>query len=534
MAKKSFYKAGSGILSEGLSKRRHEIAIMDDSNSLTYEQLSSLTYYLASDWAGKGVKKGARVAILAKKDLVSAIAMVAAMRLGATVVMLDSKAPADRNMRLVEDCNPQACVFAERLGEHARNRVQVEVSYEEISATLKYCARMTPSVSKSHEAPFCDHGGDDIAYMMYTSGSTGAPKGVQISNKALDAFFDGVNAYMDVSSESNCMSLSPLHFDACVVDLLHPLRRGASVIFTPELLVPRDLLERIEKYRISHFAMIMPTLTLVAKSGLMGKYELSSIHRFMTGADVLDVGVIQTWLKYATNAAIVNGYGPTEATCVCIAELITRREEERTDLYPIGKPLIEVGAIIADDDGNEVSGGTTGEILVCGSQVMKGYWNRPDLDADRLKEIGGNVYYRTGDLGFKDGDGVFHFVGRKDEEVKIRGYRIHLNEVRVALLNSGLVKECYVAVTKINDWPYLAAVVSPMNGETPSDLGEEVISYAARRLPDYMVPARIVVVPVLPQTKAAKLDTQRIKSMIESASEGPAKVVFAPVDAVTL
>jgi amino acid adenylation domain-containing protein len=470
-------------------------ALVARDDRMSYAQLYDAARRVAAALQQVGVGRGDRVGIHGEKTIATVVSILGTLVSGAAYVPLDPSAPAQRRRGLVEDADLRI-VLAQPGKAGELGSVTMVDPYD--------CAHPEDWREPAIEP-------EALAYVLYTSGTTGHPKGVCIPHRALDAFFEAVAGLMDIGPLARCLNTSALHFDVSVIDLLFPLSRGATVYIGPSMPLPAQLLGLIECERITHMAAVGSTLTLLAQygNGLAGR-DLRSLRRIMTGAEVLKPATVQAWLAAAENVAVINGYGPTEATCVVIAELISAREPDRTALYPIGRPLTGVVVRFLAESG-EVTEDGPGEILLAGPQVMTGYLGRPEEQVQAFHD----GCYRTGDIGHRDGDGAIHFAGRSDDEVKIRGYRINLNEVRRAVEMSPAVDRAFVTgTTDPRSGRALICGVRLREGIRATE--DELVAHIGELLPRYMVPRTFVFLTEFPVLSSGKPDTARLRALVEA------------------
>jgi amino acid adenylation domain-containing protein len=510
-------------------------AVVDGERALSYLSLHDQAEKTAMALVRRGAGPDQRIGVVGHKTVDTVIAILAVLRSGAAYVPLDPHAPAARNAALIADAG---CTV-------------VLASGPEGADFGRWAAAATNALPLSIRAALSEPDGDplppgiaaaDIAYCMFTSGSTGRPKGVQIPHRALDAFFTSVHPLLGVEPGARCMNTSAFHFDVSVVDVLYPLARGATVFLTPAVPLPPLLTGLIARERITHMAAVGSTLALLAdRTGGFRDHDISSLRRVMTGAEVLSPEPVRRWLTAAPGAVVINGYGPTEATCLVIAYPITEREPTRDRPYPVGRPLSGVRVLFQRDDGLTDARGP-GEILLAGDQVMTGYLGQPGEDERAFTTIGDSRFYRTGDLGHLHEDGDIRFAGRRDDEIKIRGYRVNLQEVRQALESHELIGRAFVcAATAADRRPVLVCAVVPRdpgraapaaadprvvaeNGPLPElDPGQarSVHEHLAARLPRYMIPADYRLLTTVPVLSSGKPDSAAIRQRLLSGHREP-------------
>jgi amino acid adenylation domain-containing protein len=514
-------------------------ALRVGAEAIGYAQLYRRIEAAAGALAELGVGPGDRVAVVGDKSTETIIGLLAVLRAGAAYVPLDPHAPPLRWAQLIRDASCAAVLSSKVAPETATGPEYDNVRVLRITDLAKTGDREGDSNgddSDSDNSPAANLptliDPDSVAYCMYTSGSTGIPKGVQITHRAISAFFSAVHPLLQADGESRCMNTSALHFDVSVVDLLYPLWCGATVFLTPAVLLPPLLLGIIEREQITHMAAVGSTVTLLAEL-IDGSRDISALRRLMTGGEVIDPGSVQRWLAAAPALTVINGYGPTEATCLVLAEPIDVREPGRTAPYPIGRPLPGVTLRFLAEDGAVTLTGP-GEIAVAGDQVMLGYLDRPQEQSRVFVEIEGVRFYHTGDLGALRPDGSVEFQGRRDDEVKHRGYRVNLQEVRRTVeQHSGVSRAVAALVTDDRGRPALGCAVLPPDGPTASPNAEwrlhalppahlaDLRLFVSGRLPRYMTPDHFMTMTAMPMLSSGKPDTARIVDALRNACSAP-------------
>jgi amino acid adenylation domain-containing protein len=510
-------------LAEALARhaaaRPEQPALTSADAVLTYAELHATAGAVATGLRRAGLGPGDVIGVYGEKATSSVVAILGALCAGVAYVPLDPSAPPARRTFLVEDAG---CRFV-LCGQSRAGRVAAELDAVPVLV-------VEDLVESSEEpAPPVEVDPLDVAYVMYTSGSTGRPKGVRVPHGALAAFLANVDPLMGVTPESVCLNTSALHFDVSVVDLLYPLARGAHVYLGGAVPLPGAVLKLIESAGVTHFAAVGSTLTMLAQHGAgLGAHDLSSVRRIMTGAEVLNPATVQGWLAAAPHATVINGYGPTEATCLVIAYPIAEREPERQAHYPIGRPLAGTRIVFHTDDDRYTADGP-GELLIAGDQLMVGYVDRPEEERAAFVDVDGVRHYRTGDLGRRDPDGIIHFIGRRDDEVKVRGYRINLNEVRRAVESHPHVARAFVAAVP-DPREGLALSCAVLASGAPADAAPVTISpasepfaaeladHVASVLPRYMVPRSFHLLTGFPLLSTGKPDSAALRRLLETGA----------------
>ncbi|HEX2691751.1 MAG TPA: amino acid adenylation domain-containing protein [Kofleriaceae bacterium] len=500
-------------------------AIFDGQQSYTYGQLERLSTNFAAFLLSRGIQKGDRIAFCAPKTATLIVAILGCMKAGAIYVPVDRKLPKDRLLFILNNVSPRFIVSSQALYDGVATDLTTPSNPLDEDRLSEYYQHPSEGISLPDLTP------EDVAYCIYTSGSTGRPKGVLIQHGSVDAFFPALAEVMNIDANSRCMNTSELYFDVHVMDLFFPLHRGATLHLFSGPVIANKLLQTIENGRITHFTAVGPVMTLMTGGSMFDKCDMSSLVRVMTGAEIINVDTMQKWLRRVPGLSIVNGYGPTETTVICTAHIINLVEPNRSEFYPIGKPMAGTEALLLDDDQIISEPGAKGELLIAGPQVMKGYWNDERQTSDRITMIAGKRYYKTGDVCQWRTDGSLDYIGRNDDEVKLSGFRINLNEIKRVMDAAPNVKEGHPIVTI---HPALGKVIAACFTRADGDAeGEKIFgqlqSVFKRELPYYMVPSLYFVFDQFPTLPSGKTDKkgilQRVNQYIQSADAGTTRFV---------
>ena len=465
------------------------VAMTCDGRSMTYRQLEEASNRLAHLLAGHGVGPGQCVALLFSRCAEAIVAMLAVLKTGAAYLPMDPGLPAERIGFVVADAAPIAAITTTELAErlHGFDVVVIDVHDPAVDAQ--------PSTGLPAPAP------DDIAYLIYTSGTTGVPKGVAITHRnvtqllgSLDAGLPGAGVW------ALCHSLA---FDVSVWEIFGALLRGGRLVVVPESVTgsPQDFHGVLVAEQVSVLTQTPSAVAALPAEGL--ESAALAVVGEACPAEVVD--------RWASGRVMVNAYGPTETT-MCVA--ISAPLAAGSGVPPIGAPVPGAALFVLDQWLRPVPAGVVGELYVAGAGVGAGYVGRAGLTASRFvacpfgesgAEAPGQRMYRTGDLVCWGADGQLRYVGRADEQVKIRGYRIELGEVQAAL--SALDGVGQAVVIAREDRPGDKRLVGYVTGTADP---AEIRTQLAERLPEYMVPAAVVVLAALPLTPNGKLDTRAL------------------------
>ncbi|MFC6423851.1 amino acid adenylation domain-containing protein [Oerskovia paurometabola] len=483
----------------------NRLAVHDGTVGLTFAELEHLSQTFAAQLAERGVGVGDRVAVIAEKSALMPLLAIAIWKCGAVYVPLDGEAPAPRLAALIERLRPRVVVALDDRDPVAgdgrwvdRNQVDMILSGP-------------PSGWSTVDA----RGADDLAYIIFTSGSTGEPKGVEITVPNLVAYFGAHNEVLRLTPESRVLSLSPFHFDVSIEDTMLPLSLGAFVFQFRGIQVGAIMRAVITRERITHLIAVSTLLKMITGDGRhLTRDAAPGLEMVMTGAEVCDPAVINAWKSRLPDVRVLNVYGPTEATIVCLAYEIMKVDEDRDVSYPIGRPLRGVCARIVEDGAVIVEPGVVGELWVGGAQVMRGYLDRPEESARLLVETDGLRFYRTGDRCSYDENGDIVFRGRDDDEVKLSGRRIHLAEIRQTAMSCPGVEQAAVGLVKRNGHDVIALVVTSPD--------RRVIEHVEKRLtemlPQYMQPSLVAWSPNRSVSSTGKTDEKELVRRLADAA----------------
>lgn len=494
-------------------------ALHDGQNGLTFAELEERARALAGWLAEQGVGAGDRVAVLAEKCAIMPVLAIGIWKCGAVYVPLDAAQPTPRLRGLLGRLRPRVVIALDD-----REPAVEDVRWAGRTLVDSVLAEPAPVPNR----PTVAHRPEDTAYIIFTSGSTGEPKGVEITVANLVAYFGNHNEVLRFTPESRVFSLSPFHFDVSIEDTLLPLSLGAFVYQFRGLHAGPVMRAVIARQRITHLIAVSTLLTMITEGGRQVTREnFPCLEMVMTGAEVCDPGVINVWKTGIPEVRVINVYGPTEATIVCVAHEIERVDPERVSSYPIGRPLRGVEARLVEEDGSEVrEPGRIGELWIGGEQVMRGYFGQPQESARRLVEVDGVRYYRTGDLCSYDEAGDLVFRGRDDDEVKLAGRRIHLGEIRQTVLSCPGVERASVALVPHRGHDVIALVVMAPDRAVVTEVEKRLEDL----LPGYMRPTVVAWSPELAVSSTGKTDEKLLMRRLAEAARdaGATRFVFTP------
>jgi len=357
---------------------------------------------------------------------------------------------------------------------------------------------------------------DGLAYILYTSGSTGSPKGVMLSHRAGASFVDWCSEAFEPSCEDRFSSHAPLHFDLSILDVYLSLKHGGTLVLVGEELgkTPARLAPLISERRLSIWYSTPSILSLLAQYGRMDQHDYSSVRIVLFAGEVFPVKHLRAIKALLPQARFFNLYGPTETNVCTFYEIPAGPvPDERHEPYPIGKACSHFRSRVVDENGRELPPGVEGELCVSGAGVMDGYWNLAEqTERAFLEGRGAQGWYRTGDIVVEGTDGDYICVGRRDRMVKKRGYRVELGEIEAGLYRHPAVKEAaVVALPDAESGVRVKAFLACHDGKRPSVI--ELKAFCGDNLPAYMVPDVFAFEDALPKTSTDKIDYQRLKAL---------------------
>ncbi|MFH8608244.1 amino acid adenylation domain-containing protein [Streptomyces sp. NPDC018029] len=488
------------LIADVAAARPDATALVCGDVRLSYRELLAAADELAARLRAAGVRPGFRVGLLLPRSPEMGIAALAVLRAGGAYVPLDRAHPHARLAHMVEASGTGLLVTA----------AETAAKGEQLGETLGVpCLRADqPSASASPPVsplePLADRSPspDDLAYVLFTSGSTGVPKGVAVEHRALLNLTVGVRPAFPVTADDRVLQFVSFGFDVAVSDLFFPWVAGA------ELHIARDderlgdaLYARLRDSRITY--VFLPPSAAMLLPDVTGR--LPHLRTLAVGGEACPAELVERLSE--PGRRIVNAYGPSEATVYA-----TTGDLEPGEPVVIGRPVPGSRVYVLDARLRTVPTGVTGEVYIAGASLARGYIGRPDMTAERFvaDPYGppGSRMYRTGDLARTDARGRLHYLGRSDSQVKLRGIRIELGEIEALLAGSPDVAVAAAAVRGSGAEQRLVAYVVHRDGATPSD--ESLRAHLAARLPGYMLPEVYVHLDELPLNRSGKIDRARL------------------------
>jgi amino acid adenylation domain-containing protein len=517
-------------LEHAAASRSDHPAIVDGQRICSYGELDGRANQIAHTLVDAGVSAGDRVGLYLDKSIEAVAAIYGVLKVGAAYVPLDPRAPSPRLGYIARNCGLRCLItggskaggwpaIAEQ-GDLLDHMIMVAPGLDRKPDVLPHV--QVVSVDDMATFPSARPAvpvNEDLAYILYTSGSTGVPKGVALSHENALAFVDWAIKAVGVTADDRLSSHAPFHFDLSIFDLYAAATTASTLVLIPPKasVLSLELARFIGSAEITVWYSVPTILSMLVDRGGLKKGDLSRLRIVIFAGEVFPTRYLARLMKFLPHAAFWNFYGPTE-TNVCTAYRVPEPPDPLCGDIPIGKPIEGVRAYVMTEDGTLAPSGHEGELLIGGPTVMQGYWADEEKTTQKLvpdPRDKRQLVYRTGDLVAEQPDGNFRFLGRRDNQIKSRGYRIELAEIEMVLHSHPGIIECAVeAVPDDLITNRILAHVVVRSGTHGADLAR----FCGERLPHYMVPEHFELSEALPRTSTGKIDRQAL----HAAREDPA------------
>ncbi len=474
------------------------IAVTFNGRQLTYRELNDRANRVANYLIDIGIAPDDLVGMAIERSLESIVAMLGILKAGGAYLPLDLAYPAERLAYMLENAQTSILLTTTtsiaKLPSYDGRVICLDADGDEIAKSS--ASNPQPPVRS-----------DNLAYVMYTSGSTGQPKGVCVTHQGVVRLVEDTN-YADFSASQVWLQLAPIAFDASTLEIWGSLLNGAKlVLFPSDKPSLSELGQILRQEQITSLWLTAGLFHLMVDERIE---DLQSLRQLLAGGDVLSPTHVQKVLSKLPDCQLINGYGPTENTTFTCCYPIPRTESLLTSV-PIGRPISNTQVYILNADLQPVPIGIPGELYIGGDGLARGYLHRPDLTAEKFitNPFGEGKLYKTGDLVRYLPDGNIEFLGRIDNQVKIRGFRIELGEIEAVIGQYPSIKE--VCVIDREDRPGDKRLVAYIVTHSQAQLIErELRTFIQSKLPDYLIPSAFVPIDVLPLTANGKVDRRAL------------------------
>jgi amino acid adenylation domain-containing protein len=514
----------AGLLDAAADRTPSAVAVVDGDLRLDYATLERRANRIARLLRELGVQTGERVGLYLDKSADAVAGLYGVLKAGAAYVPLDPRGPAARAALICRDAgirvvltatpmNPQwaaLCIGAPDVATLLCLDAEPGAGTAPDAVALLGPSALDPAEQTRPHYPITEN---DLAYVLYTSGSTGTPKGVMLTHRNALTFVAWAVAEFGVTAADLLSAHAPFQFDLSVFDLFGAAMAGAGLVLVPHAatVFPTQAAALIRRHGITVWYSVPSALVLLGLRGGLGDGDLPSLRTVLFAGEVFPIPHLRRLTRLLPHVRFANLFGPTE-TNVCLAHLVPSPLPAGDEPLPVGRAIAGVHAFAVTGDGRIAAPGEQGELWVRGPTVTRGYLGDEARTHAAFGLEPGTAdtapAYRTGDIVTRDPDGLFHFVGRADSQIKSRGYRIELGEIEAALSRHPAVIECAVvsAPEPVIGHRIVAHVTAP------GAEAKELLAHCGELLPSYMVPSSVLLHDTLPRTPTGKLDRRALSA----------------------
>lgn len=544
------YSSNDNIISlfnRNVKKHPDSVCIRYEREDITYWQLDKFSNQVGNLLIKYGLQSEQPVVVMMDRSPELIAVLLGILKAGGAYVPIDPTYPIKRIRYMLEDCNSSMIMIHKR---HLENQIDVaycvetciavscqgstQMEFEQISSrdNLYERSRRVYAADTPIEEIYHD---DKLAYIIYTSGSTGNPKGVMISHEAVNNTLLWLQDEFTLSETDVVAQKTSSSFTDSVWEFFWTLMAGAKMIIIPEDIV-KDPIRLYQKFKVERITVtqFVPALLRVFLEVVRSADEenpLPALRWCFNGGEALQVELVVQWYEIFRSARIANIYGMTESAIYATYYKIVESPSKYENSVPLGTPIANTHVYIMDESGKEVGINTHGQICIGGKGVTSGYWQQPELTERafiRHPETGEKLYC-TGDFGYYRPDGIFEYLGRRDEQVQLRGFRVELKEVEHAVLNHKAVREAAVILSAEHEKQQ--DIVCYYTIHKDYDLcPEDLRKYLKTVLPDYMIPSHFIVIDEMPLTSHGKINRRKLPDVMDDISMR--KVIAFPTNQI--
>jgi aspartate racemase len=507
------------LFEEQVERTPDAVALVFEDRQLTYRELNTRANRLANHLSKLSVKPETLVGICMNPSLERIAGILGILKAGGAYLPLDPAYPEERLALLLEDSEVSVLITEERIAPRLRgclpDRLRGETSGDGRRAHVVCLDSCREDLDReSEQNPSSHKSSDNLAYVMYTSGTSGRPKGVSIVDRSVVRLVRNAD-YFNVNPAEVFIQSAPFTFDVSTFEIWGSLLNGARlVVFSSELPSSDDLANELSKRQVSTLWLIASLFRLMVDERIDA---LRGVRQLLAGGDVLSLSHTRTASRELKNCRLINGYGPTESATFACCHPISGGSQSGSDVVnlpgnsvPIGRPVSNTKVYLLDHDLQLVPCGVSGELYIGGDGLARGYLNDPELTADRfvpgaVDGSDGSRLYRTGDLARCRPDGNIEFLGRTDYQVKIRGFRIELEEIEAVLGRHPNVRDTALLAREDHSGNKRLVAYLTSDSRKPPTV-DELRRFLGKKLPGYMIPSLFVIMDALPLTPNGKVD----------------------------
>jgi amino acid adenylation domain-containing protein len=521
------------LVAKQAQQRPDQVSIVYQQERLTYGQLEEASNQLARLLKEAGCQRGDRVCFLIPKTPTAIITILGILKADCVYVPLDTSSPAPRLAKIIAACEPRWIVAGgavtelldELMSEEPRRRA-TSVGWMGQGRTEgnNFKSRFSREDLPSYPGEGLDYKNhaSDAAHILFTSGSTGAPKGVVITHDNVLHFINWAVKYFGTKPSDRVSSHPPLHFDLSTYDIYGTLSSGAELHIVPtEMnLLPHKLAEFIRASELTQWFSVPSVLNFMAKADVVRQDDFPAMERLLWCGEVFPTPPLIYWMQRLPHVKFTNLYGPTEATIASSFYTVPQCPADEHEQIPIGVACDGEELLVLDEELKPLPAGEIGDLYIAGVGLSPGYWrDQEKTDSVFLRRPGSleenDRIYKTGDLAKLGEDGLIYYLGRADSQIKSRGYRIELGEIETALNALNMTEEC--AVVAINSGGFegvaICCAYTPLKAvdSSPTKLRAEL----SKVLPNYMMPARWMQFELLPKNANGKIDRKTLRERFQ-------------------